>query len=112
MFLNRAFFLSTEAHRNLPSYYNPAESQPADEKASEWTEISAGAESFAALLGGTIHFLVAGNRKKLSLKNVYWKPGARLKSVFARAGEFTVVVVDKDPIESALSPRRKPSLCL
>lgn len=63
-------FLLTETRRNLPGYYNPAESQPADEKASEWTEMSAGAESFAAILaGGAIHFLVAGNREKLSLKN-------------------------------------------
>ncbi len=98
-------FLSTETHRNLPSYYNPAESQPTDEKASKWTEMSAGAESFAAILTGrAIHFLVAGNREKLSLKNIYWKPGAMIKSVFARAGEFAVVTVDKDPVESDFRP--------
>lgn len=100
-------FLSADARRNLPSYFNFAEEQPADNAAavSEWTEIGAGAESFAAILaGGAIHFLVAGNRERLPLKNIYWKPGAMIKSVFARAGEFAVVAVDAVPAESDFRP--------
>lgn len=100
-------FLSTDAHRKLPSYFNYQTEQTASntEAISEWTEISAGAESFASVLaGGTIHFLVAGNREKLSLKNLYWKPGGMLKSVFARAGEFAIVPVDKAPVESDFRP--------
>ena len=96
-------FIATDTRRKLPSYFNYAAEQTADNTTvvSEWTELSAGAESFASVLaGGAIHFLVAGNREKLSLKNIYWKPGAMLKSVFARAGEFAIVPVDKAPIES------------
>ena len=70
----------------------------------EWTETGEGAESFALALGGTIRFFVAGNREKLPLKKLYWKPGARLKSVFASAGEFAVVAVDEDPTHSDFRP--------
>lgn len=86
---------------NLPSYYRPAEDAAT---ASEWTEMRAGAESFAAVTGSAIRFLVAGNREKLSLKKLYWKPGAMIKSVFARAGEFAVCAVDKTPVESDFRP--------
>lgn len=101
--------LSATAQRNLPSYYNPAEAQPADKTAtaSEWTETSAGAESFAAVLGGTIRFLVAGNCEKLPLRKLYWKPDAMIKSVFAKAGEFAVAAVDKTPTESDFRPVTK-----
>ena len=100
-------FLFADAHRKLPSYYSSAEEQPTAGKTatSEWTEMSAGAESFAAVLpGGAIHFLVAGNQEKLSLKRIFWKPGAIIKSIFARAGEFAVVAVDTLPAESDLRP--------
>ncbi len=98
----------TESQRSLPSYFNFAEQQTTEQQQttnSEWTEISAGGESFAATLtGSSIHFLVAGNREKLPLKKLYWKPGAMIKSVFAKAGEFAVVAVDKDPVESDFRP--------
>lgn len=103
-------FLSVDARRKLPSYFNYRAEQTADDTTivSEWTEMSVGAESFASVLaGGTIHFLVAGNREKLTLKNIYWKPGAMLKSVFARAGKFAVVPVDKVPVESDFRPVAK-----
>lgn len=97
--------LSAAAHRNLPSYYHSAEEQTVDKKmaASEWTEMSAGAESFAAALGGSIRFLIAGNPEKLLLKKLYWKPGAMIKSIFGGAGEFAVVAVDETPAESDFS---------
>jgi hypothetical protein len=100
-------FIFGEARRKLPSYFNCQAEQTTDDTAavSEWTEMSAGAESFAPVLaGGAIHFLVAGNQGKLSLKNIYWKPGVMLKSVFARAGEFAVIPVDKTPVESDFRP--------
>ena len=73
-----------------------AEEKPVD----EWTEIGEGAESFALCVSGTIRFLIAGNSEKLPLKKLYWKPGAVLKSIFVRAGEFAVVSVSSDPVES------------
>jgi len=98
-------FLLTEARRNLPSYFNFANEQSADKEAiSEWTEMDAGKESFAAVLGGAMRFLVAGNSEKLPLKNVYWKPGAMIKSFFAGAGEFAVVAAGRLPIESDFRP--------
>ncbi len=72
------------------------EEKPVD----EWTEIGEGAESFALCVGGTMRFLIAGNSEKLPLKKLHWKPGAALKSIFARAGEFAVVSVSNDPVES------------
>ena len=100
-------FLSMDAWQKLPSYFNYRTEQTTDNAVvvSEWTEVSAGAESFASVLaGGAIHFLVAGNREKLTLKNIYWKPGAMLKSVFARAGEFAIVPIGKVPVESDFHP--------
>lgn len=104
--LGVSFF--AESQRSLPSYYNFAEQQTTEQQKKatdcEWAEMNAGAESFASVTGGAIHFLVAGNREKLPLKKLYWKPGALIKSVFARAGEFAVVAVDEDPVESDFRP--------
>lgn len=98
----------TESRRSLPSYFNFAEQQTTERQKEatdcEWAETNAGAESFASVTGGAIHFLVTGNRVKLPLKKLYWKPGAMIKSVFAKAGEFAVVAVDKDPVESDFRP--------
>lgn len=97
--------LSAEAKRNLPSYFCRSDEQPTDKEAvSEWTEMGAGAESFAAVLGGAIRFLVAGNGERLPLKNIYWKPGAMIKSIFARAGEFAIVAAGRLPAESDFRP--------
>lgn len=96
------------ARRSLPSYFNSAQEQTTEQQKKatgcEWAETNAGAESFASVTGGATHFLVAGNREKLPLKKLYWKPGAMIKSVFARAGEFAVVAVDEDPTESDFRP--------
>lgn len=107
--------VSASSLRQMPNHFGFSPSLPpsakkaesaseetfAEEKsADEWTEAGEGAESFAAAVGGTIRFLVAGNSAKLPLKKIYWKPGAALESIFARAGEFTAVSVDADPVES------------
>ena len=107
--------VSTNALRQMPNHFGfspnlplSAEETQAETKETvveekpvdEWTETGEGAESFAVAVGGAIRFLIAGNREKLRLKKIYWKPGAALKSIFARAGEFAAVAVDADPVES------------
>lgn len=74
---------------------NSVEEKPIE----DWTETDVGAESFAFAVGGAIRFLVVGNREKLPLKKIYWKPGAPLQSIFARAGEFAAVSIAADPVE-------------
>ena len=112
----------TSALRRLPNHFGfspnlppSAEKTEADEENSVaenptdmWTETGEGAESFAVAVGGAIRFLVAGNREKLPLKKIYWKPGAVLRSIFTRAGEFAAVAVDTDPVESDFCALTEP----
>ncbi len=75
------------------------ETSAEEQSVDEWTEIGEGAESFVASVGGTMRFLIAGNSEKLPLKKLHWKPGAVLKSIFVRAGEFAVVSMSCDTVE-------------
>lgn len=92
------------ALRQLPNHFAstpnlpPASEKPEDDSADEWTEIGEGVKSFAANLpGSTIRFLAVGDREKLPLKKIYWKPGERLEPIFIGAGEFAVVSVENEP---------------
>ena len=112
----------TSALHRLPNHFGfspnlppSAERTEADEENSVaenpidmWTETGEGAESFAPQVGGAIRFLVAGNSEKLPLKKIYWKPGAPLRSIFTRAGEFAAVAVDADPVESDFRALTEP----
>jgi len=70
----------------------------------EWIEISEGLPSFAGVLGGTIHRFVAGNRQKLPLKKIYWKPGEAIEKFFVRAGEYAVIANNADPTDADFCP--------
>ena len=80
------------------------ENQTKENDSPEWFETSEGLPSFAAVLGGTIRRFIAGNRQKLPLKKIYWKPGEAVEKFFVRAGEYAVVSANADPTDADFRP--------
>lgn len=69
-----------------------------------WFAAHEGLTSFAGILGGEIYELAAGNRQKLNVKRICWKPGKQIAEFFCEPGEFAVVSVEDAPDEGDFRP--------
>ncbi len=75
-----------------------ADDAKSDERPSAgWFAAHEGLTSFAGILGGEIYELAAGNRQKLNVKRICWKPGKQITEFFCEPGEFAVVSVEDTP---------------
>lgn len=107
-----AYFLDAEKRADarykyvggLADDFEPPTATSGDESETGWFDAPEGLASFAGLVGGTIREFVAGDRRKLRLKRIYWKPGKRINEFFCEPGEFAVAPVGSLPAEKDFRP--------
>lgn len=73
--------------------------KPDEKPSAGWFAAHEGLTSFASVLNGEIYELAAGNRQKLNVKRICWKPGKQIAEFFCEPGEFAIVSVGDSPDE-------------